>query len=221
MIQAATTQRGRMVDSVSTRERILDAASSVFADEGFAGARVDEIARRAGINKAMLYYHVGNKQALYTAVLMRNFAIIESALAERSDTGGPAGDRLQAVIGTVTDVLRANPDHPKIVLREFASGGANLPDEVLGRMLSIFGRVRELLAAGTQSGEFRRTDPIITHLTVVGASLILNAAAGFLGRAARRMPDLDFPALDTDVARILGDLLLNGIAASPGTGEPT
>ena len=56
-----------------TRERIVGAASAIFADKGFAGARVDEIARRAGVNKAMLYYHVGDKQALYTAVLTHNF----------------------------------------------------------------------------------------------------------------------------------------------------
>ncbi len=65
----------------ATRQTILDAASSVFAADGFGGARVDEIARRAGVNKALLYYHVGNKQALYTAVLMRTFDRLEAALA--------------------------------------------------------------------------------------------------------------------------------------------
>jgi len=204
---------------LSTRERILDAASSVFAEVGFAGARVDEIARRAEINKAMLYYHVGNKQALYTAVLIRNFDRIEGKLADGAEAEGSASERLLAVIGAVTDAFQTNPDHPRIVLREFASGGANIPDEVLGRMLAIFQRVRGLLAAGAQSGEFRRTDPVITHLTVVGASLILNAASGFLARAAELSPELEFPAQETDIARFLGDLLLNGIAASPGTGD--
>jgi AcrR family transcriptional regulator len=221
MIQTMTAEHDPSRDSASTRERILDAAASVFAEEGFAGARVDEIARRAEINKAMLYYHVGNKQALYTAVLLRNFETIEVALAHRSETGGSTTERLLAVIAAITEIFRSNPDHPRIVLREFASGGANLPDEVLGGMLAIFGRVRDLLADGARDGEFRPTDPLITHITVFGPSLILNAAVGFLGRAAKLAPGLDFPSPGTDVARILGDLLLNGIAASPGTGEPT
>ncbi|MCD6588326.1 MAG: helix-turn-helix transcriptional regulator, partial [Candidatus Fermentibacteraceae bacterium] len=47
---------------------ILDAAAEEFAEKGFSGARVDEIARRAGINKAMLYYRIGDKEELYRRV---------------------------------------------------------------------------------------------------------------------------------------------------------
>ncbi len=47
-------------------ENILDAASEAFAESGYAGARVDDIAKRAGINKATIYYNVGNKKELYT-----------------------------------------------------------------------------------------------------------------------------------------------------------
>ena len=50
------------------RDRILDAATEVFAEKGFGETRVDEIAARAGVNKAMLYYHVGGEEALYAAV---------------------------------------------------------------------------------------------------------------------------------------------------------
>jgi AcrR family transcriptional regulator len=207
--------------SSTTRKRILEAASSVFADEGFAGARVDEIARRASINKAMLYYHVGNKQALYSAVLLRNFSQIEAALTHRVAPDGTAGDLLQQIIAAVSDVFQSNPDHPRIMLREFASGGADIPSEVLGRMLGIFARVRDLLAAGVEGGEFRRTDPVVTHLTVIGASLILNAASEFLGRVIELNPQLDLPDPSIDMAKALGDLLLNGIAATPESGEPS
>ncbi len=51
------------------RERILSAAAEIFADAGFAGARVDAIARRARLNKRLLYHYVGDKQALFQAVL--------------------------------------------------------------------------------------------------------------------------------------------------------
>jgi hypothetical protein len=86
-------------------------------------------------------------------------------------------------------------------------------------MLGIFARVRELLAAGVEGGKFRSTDPIVTHLTVIGASLILNAASEFLGRATELNPQLDLPDPDIDIAKTLGDLLLYGIAASPRPGE--
>ncbi len=51
------------------RLRILEAAKQEFATHGLAGARVDRIAAEAGANKRMLYYHVGNKEDLYLAVL--------------------------------------------------------------------------------------------------------------------------------------------------------
>jgi len=201
------------------RQEILDAASSVFAEEGFAGARVDEIARRAGINKAMLYYHVGNKQALYTAVLTRNFDRMEESLDQALAQGGPAIERLEVVITGIARTLRHLPDHPRIVLREFASSGENLEPEVLERMVRVLGTVRDVLAAGIRSGEFRTTDPVMTHLALVGASLILSTVAPLRERISEIDPGIE--ASDgADVGGFLADLLLHGIAM-PGTGEAT
>jgi len=56
-------------DPEGMRRRILEAAKQEFATHGLAGARVDRIAAKAGANKRMLYYHVGNKEDLYLAVL--------------------------------------------------------------------------------------------------------------------------------------------------------
>ena len=200
------------------QQRILDAASAVFAEEGFAGARVDEIAHRAGVNKAMLYYHVGNKQDLYTAVLTRNFDRMDEALVDAVKTGGSAPDRLRAIIAGVAGALKAIPDHPRIVLREFASGGANLQPEVLQRLVKILGTVRNLLADGVRRQEFRATDPVMTHLTLIGASLILNAVTPLAARVSEIDPDIQFPEDNADVGPFLADLLLNGITA-PRTGE--
>jgi AcrR family transcriptional regulator len=200
------------------QQRILDAASTVFADEGFAGARVDEIARRAGVNKAMLYYHVGNKQALYTAVLTRNFDRVEAALVDALTAGGSTPERLQAIIAGVAKALKANPDHPRIVLREFASGGSNLQPEVFERLVNILGMVRHLLADGVRNGEFRATDPVMTHLTLVGASLILNAAAPLGERVSEIDSGIGFPDDEADIGSFLADLLMYGIA-TPRIGE--
>ena len=202
------------------RERILDASSAVFAEEGFAGARVDAIAQRAGVNKAMLYYHIGDKQALYSEVLNRNFGRIEKALQEGLPNEGSPSDRLRAVITIVERAIAANPDHSRIVLREFASGAANLPAEILQLMLGLLTVVRNILADGTGNGEFRRTDPVMTHLTLIGAILMLSVVSPLRERVADLGPTIEFPGSDADVARFLGDLLLEGIA-TPRSGEPT
>ena len=61
----------RRRDPAGTQQRILTAALNEFARKGFAGARVDEIARRARVNKRMLYHYFGNKQALYREIFRR------------------------------------------------------------------------------------------------------------------------------------------------------
>jgi|JI10StandDraft_1071094.scaffolds.fasta_scaffold542421_2 TetR/AcrR family transcriptional regulator len=58
-----------MTQTPSTQERILQAAVEVFAEDGFAGARIDKIAALAGCNKQLLYHHFGDKEALYAAVI--------------------------------------------------------------------------------------------------------------------------------------------------------
>jgi TetR/AcrR family transcriptional regulator len=168
----------------------------------------------------MLYYHVGNKEALYTAVLTRNFDRMEAALAEGLSARGTARDRLDSIIAGVARALKELPDHPRIVLREFASGGTNLQPEVLERMVRVLGMVRNLLEEGVRRNEFRATDPVMTHLTLVGASLILSAVSPLRERVAELDPGIGNLDDDADVGEFLSDLLLHGIATS-GTGEST
>ena len=114
-------------------------------------------------------------------------------------------------------VLQEIPDQPRIFLREIASGGANLQPEVLERMAKVLGLVRTLLADGIDSREFRATDPVKTHLTLVGASLVLNAISPLRNRVAEVNPEIGAED-DQDAGAFLADLLLHGIAAA-GTGE--
>ena len=57
-----------------SKQQILKAAIAEFARKGLDGARVDEIARRSGINKTLLYHHVGNKDRLFTAALEATYS---------------------------------------------------------------------------------------------------------------------------------------------------
>jgi TetR/AcrR family transcriptional regulator len=200
------------------RNIILDAASVEFAERGFAGARVDEIAARAGVNKAMLYYRVGDKQTLYNAVLMRNFDRVSAALEGAVGASGSARDRLEAVITAMVRMVQAHPDHPRIVLREIASGGVNLPSAVLARMIDVVDVVRGLLVEGVANGEFRALDPVLAHLTIVGSVVFLNATSVLRDRAAEIVPSSSLPKPTADLATFVSALLLDGLATTPDSG---
>ncbi len=193
------------------RDAILDAASSVFAETGFAGARVDEIARRAGVNKAMLYYHVGDKAVLYHAVLERNFSRVNSVLSSVVEQAKTPTDQLNALIAGLAGLVGQYPEHPRIVLREVAAGAPNLPLEIVQQMLGIVATVRSILERGVASGEFRRTDPVLTHLTIVGAVVFMTAITPLRERIATLDPTVTLPEI-SDLPTFLPDLLLNGIA---------
>jgi AcrR family transcriptional regulator len=72
-------RRGNTRDPESTSAAILAAAVGEFTERGYEGARVDNIASRAGVNKRMLYHYFGNKQALYVAVLEGSYTAIRTA----------------------------------------------------------------------------------------------------------------------------------------------
>src|SRR5258708_37697841 len=74
MPRPAKIENGATRNPGRTRERILFVALKEFAAKGFAGARVDLIARRAAINKRMLYHYFGDKEGLFKAVLRRKIS---------------------------------------------------------------------------------------------------------------------------------------------------
>jgi len=92
-------------------ERILDAATAVFARDGFGGARVDDIAREVGLNKAVLYRRVDSKQALYDLALDRALVRLRDAVVSAFDA--PPLDSPWATLRSRTSVVfRFAEEHP-------------------------------------------------------------------------------------------------------------
>jgi TetR/AcrR family transcriptional regulator len=203
------------------RQRILDAAAEVFAERGFGGAGVDEIARRAGVNKAMLYYHVGDKAALFGEVVSASVGSIADAVASAlAETDDPS-ERLRAIPRAFSKTVRERPFLPQLMLREIAAGGPNLPQRVVEQMGKVMGMTRAVLEDGCAKGAFRKVDPLIAHLLLIGTTMFMANAlrmrerfSGVLGRA------LEAPTeLDTMTAQMV-DIALNGIARrEPGGGN--
>jgi TetR/AcrR family transcriptional regulator len=203
------------------RQRILEAAAEVFAERGFGGAGVDEIARRAGVNKAMLYYHVGDKAALFGEVVSASVGSIAEAVASAlAETDDPS-ERLRAIPRAFSKTVRERPFLPQLMLREIAAGGPNLPQRVVEQMGKVMGMTRAVLEDGCAKGAFRKVDPLIAHLLLIGTTMFMANAlrmrerfSGVLGRA------LEAPTeLDTMTAQMV-DIALNGIARrEPGGGN--
>lgn len=195
-------------------QRILATATEVFAEEGFAGARMDVIARRARVNKALIYYHIGDKASLYAAslreIMQRNTSLLEEAIAGKNT----CEEKLRALTETIGRIVAEKPSLPRLILREAASGGAHLPDQAITGMARIFTMVREILEEGEANRELRHTSALITHFSMLGSILFLSSAQPITRRIAaitgEKYPD-EVPSDPRDIASQLADLLLSGL----------
>ncbi len=168
----------------------MSAGMKAFAAAGFDGARVEEIAAAAGVNKALISYHFGGKQGLFAAIVEGMLAEVHRRIAALRESGEPADQRLREFVRVWGDLAAERPDFPPMVLRELLSGGLHLSDEALRRVLGVFDTVREIVAQGVSEGRLRPVDPLLTHLGLMGSLLFFFATAPARERllAQRRLP---------------------------------
>ena len=164
--------------------RILSAAQNHFARFGFEGARVEDIAQEAGVNKATLYYQVGDKAALYHAVVAGVLEKTANAVERAANATHSPQDQLTAYITKLAGAMNAQPHLAPILLREVASGGAQLSNDLLQPLLRIMGNLRAVLEDGVRRGVFRCVDPVTTHILIVGGILFYVGGAPLRARVA-------------------------------------
>jgi AcrR family transcriptional regulator len=152
-------------DAIATRQSLIDAATGLFAERGYDGARVDEIARRAGVNPAMISYHFSGKRGLYNAILADDFGWVLGKLAELDREPLPADVKLARFISIFGSLHTRRPGLSAMMLREAMSAGRYLEDSLLPSLSRIFAEK-----------VFRDVDPLFTHHTVIGAITFFFAA---------------------------------------------
>ncbi len=158
-------------------ERILAAAALEFAERGYAGARVDRIARRARVNKAMLYYHFTNKRELYRTLLRQTFGALAEALRQIAAIPGPPEERLRVVVATIAGFVEGHVFFPAIMLREMAEGGAHMDAETLAAIAAVPRAFIGVLQPGVEAGYFRPMHPVASYFTTVAPIIMFVASA--------------------------------------------
>src|SRR6202140_2262258 len=138
------------------RAAIRQAAARVFAEHGIAGARTDEIAREAGVNKALLYYYFKDKETLYGAVLDDVFAGLKVTVFRVLDGDLPPREKMMAYAGAYFDFIASNQIYPRLMQREMMrarEGQSPHIDKVIKNYIQpIFARVGELMSKGIADG---------------------------------------------------------------------
>ena len=202
-----------------TRARILAAACDEFGAHGFAATSVDRIARRARVNKAMIYYHFSNKRSLYACILQGVFAPITQSLRAVMADDAPPHQKLDNLIDALVRAVDQSTHFLPIFLREIADGGAHLGPDELAHMTGIFGTVRRVISEGAAANEFQPTHPALSHFTIVGPLLMFRASAPVRARI-KSLGQVDIPDADSDaVAAHLKMVARRMLAVGPPEAE--
>jgi TetR/AcrR family transcriptional regulator len=184
-----------------TERRILDAASAVFLKRGTAGARMQEIAREAGVNHALLHYYFRSKGQLAAAVFQRAAGALMPAVIEVMASHRTLRDKVSAVVAIEIDHLTRAPHLPAYIISELAhhpervqqlvaqvAGAA--PDAVGRRVIPV---LKRQISAAVKRGEIRPVDPAQFIVNLLSLC-IFPFAAGPLMKGILGMDDQAFAA---------------------------
>lgn len=166
---------------VATTERIAAAAELEFARHGFDRARLEDVARRAGIRRPSLLYHYPTKQALYETVVRRVFGDLEHLLETALATPASFGERFDALVRAFSGYLDANPRFAALVLRELMDDRGQGRELLRSRLVPTLDTVEAAVRAAA-GGRLPPDYPVRDALLQLASGILLHAAAGSLRR---------------------------------------
>jgi AcrR family transcriptional regulator len=156
-------------DPEGMRLRILQAAKQEFSAHGIGGARVDRIAEKAGANKRMLYYHVGNKEDLYLAVLEGAYEKIRAEERELDLEHLDPPQAIERLIDFTWNYFIRNPEFLALLNTENLAKAKNLKrsTKVKSMHSPFVEMIRDVVQRGVASGDFRvAVDPVQLYISI-------------------------------------------------------
>ncbi len=202
----------------TSRDKILDAAETLFARRGYSGIGLSEIAEASGLGKSSLFHHFRNKPQLYAAVTTRILDQIEARLLRSLAAGGDPLARLERWLDELVDLLAENPTWARLLLRSLFEDDdlpGDTPEEVEGRRAvgEIMANVGALLREGMSAGLFRAAHVNHLLLTLIGV-VVFPFASGEFGAEVLGKDIFDAAEVRRR-KRELRDLLRFGLVVRP------
>ena len=222
MVDASVSTRGRRPDAAPsgdgpvpqrdaerTRTEILDIATREFADRGYNGARVDEIATKTRTTKRMIYYYFGSKEQLYIAVLERVYLQIRTAEQTLDVDGLDPVDAIRRIAELTFDHHQSHPDFIRLVSIENINRAEHMAKSPTfpGQNASVVSLIEQILARGREQGRLaRQVDALDVHMLISSYCVFRVANRHTFNTIFGR--DLADPALRDRYRAMLGDLVV-------------
>jgi AcrR family transcriptional regulator len=207
----------RQRDAVRTKREILEVATREFAERGYAGARVDEIAAQTRTTKRMIYYYFGGKEQLYVAVLEAAYSRIRSAEREAEVDHLEPRAAIRRLAELTFDHHEANPDFIRLVSIENVHRAEHVAKfssftHLNSPAIELIGRILE---RGRAEGIFRRDiDAVDVHMLISSFCVFRVANRHTFGTIFDR--DLLDPDRREHYRAMLGDVVVDYLTGADG-----
>ncbi|WP_308122932.1 TetR/AcrR family transcriptional regulator [Microbacterium marinilacus] len=216
MTDAAAARRdtSRQRDPERTRAELLAVATEVFAEHGYSGARVDEIADRTRTTKRMIYYYFGGKEQLYLAVLEQAYRGIREAEKVIHVGDLDPAEAIRRLAELTYDHHVRHSDFIRLVMIENVHRGVFIRQIEAIRELGqpAVGLLDEILAQGRADGVFRSdVDALDVHMLISSYCVFQVANQYTFGYLFDR--DLHSPALSGHLRAMIGDVVVSWLTA--------
>ena len=173
MTSRTRREESRAHDPEGVRRNIIEVATEEFAEKGFSGGRVDEIAARTRTSKRMIYYYFGDKEGLFVAVLEAAYARIRTIEGGLDLEGLPPIEALRKLTEFTFTYQNANPDFVRLVMVENIQNGVHLArsTKIQAVNISVLNVLRSIYDRGVAEGVFRPgLDVVDIHMTISALS---------------------------------------------------
>ena len=199
-------------DDPEARAKILAAAEALFAEHGFAGVGIRQIAAAAGVNGAMIHYYFGNKESLYRAIIENAASTVRGLIAEAISSATTLEERLTRFVKAYAGYLFGHPHLARILSREMLAGGKHIMEIIPKYATTNYGMLREAMAEGIRGGELRDIDVDLAPISLIGMIIVFQLIRPLvaIGLGKIQFDDRFIEQLAVHTV----DLFLNG-AASP------
>lgn len=194
----------------STEEKILEAAKTVFIAKGMDGARMQEIADEAGINKALLHYYFRSKERLFEAIFSQivKFAFPEITRIIASDE--PVISKIEQVIDAYLGLLLKHPFIPGFIMKELSRDPSGL-----FKMITKFGFNPQVIFGQIQkamdNGEIKQMDPRHLIVNIISMCVFPFAARPILNHLIFREDKEALEKFYTERATVVKQFVIDAI----------
>ena len=159
------------IKNLSTEERILAAAKSIFIEKGMDGARMQDIADKAGINKALLHYYFKNKEKLFEVILKEGAEKLFSKINCILNSALPLFEKIRLFSTEYAEIISQNPYLPLFVMNEMNKQPHSFLENIFGKNQATFENLVKQIDKEVKKGTIKPVSPVNLVINMISLSI--------------------------------------------------